>query len=254
MKIKKLLQLAIVAILLFTSFAVTGQAHAVAQCSASVVVQWGDTLSGIASYCGTTVDALLLANPGIGWWLYAGQILNIPSSSATPLPPITGSTYVVQPGDTLQKIATRAGTTINGLLAVNPQITNINLIYVGQVIKLPSGGSTPPPVITPTPPTPSTPPTWQPGTLAYSPLRITYKHGMYIRTAPNGVVIASAQKNDILYYRPGSDVADAKGRIWVEVKLYPPTQGYATGWMMVRDQLGTYFTRPRFRIMYTMTK
>jgi hypothetical protein len=76
---------------------------------------------------------------------------------------------------------------------------------------------------------------------------VTYEHGLYIRNEPNGKIIASAPYQDTLYYRPGSDVSDAKGWIWLEVRLYPPTQGYVTGWILVRDQYGTFFTKPRFR-------
>ncbi len=247
MDMKKLLQLTMVAILLFASFAVTGHALAITQCSATVVVQWGDTLSGIAAYCGTTVEAIRAANPGLGWWLYAGQTLNIPvGTSATPPAPISGDTYVVQAGDTLKIIAARAGTTLEALLAVNPQITNINLIYVGQVIKLPARGSTTP-TATPTAVVTPTATARPPVVLAYVPLTIDYKYGMYIRNAPNGKIIASALDEGTLYYRPGSDISDAKGRIWVEVRLYPPTQGYVTGWLLVRDQYGTFFTRPHFR-------
>lgn len=46
-------------------------------------------------------------------------------------------TYVVQKGDTLSGIASRFGITLSQLLALNPQITNPNLIYPGQVINVP---------------------------------------------------------------------------------------------------------------------
>ena len=244
MNTKKLFQLLIATAFLFTSFAVTGRAQAISQCSASVIVQWGDTLSGVAAYCGTTMEAIRAANPGLGWWLYAGQVLNIPSGYSTSQPPIAGSTYVVQPGDTLKIIAARAGITIEGILAANPQITNRNLIYIGQVLTLPAN-TPPPPPATGTPP-PARPP-FQPLALAYVPLKVTYKYGLYIRSEPNGKIIASAPYQDTLYYRPGSDVSDAKGWIWLEVRLYPPTQGYVTGWILVRDQYGAFFTKPRFR-------
>lgn len=46
------------------------------------------------------------------------------------------STYVVVSGDTLSRIASRFGLTLAQLLALNPQITNPNLIQVGQVINV----------------------------------------------------------------------------------------------------------------------
>lgn len=45
------------------------------------------------------------------------------------------ATYTVQKGDTLSKIAKANGTTVEALAKLN-NITNVNLIYVGQVLKL----------------------------------------------------------------------------------------------------------------------
>jgi lysozyme len=59
-------------------------------------------------------------------------------------PPASGKTYTVQSGDTLSAIAAKFGVTLQALEQANPQITNPNLIYVGQVINIPSGGSAPP--------------------------------------------------------------------------------------------------------------
>lgn len=47
------------------------------------------------------------------------------------------NTYVVQKDDNLTKIAKKHNTTVNELVRLN-NITNKNLIYVGQVLKLPS--------------------------------------------------------------------------------------------------------------------
>lgn len=114
-------------------------------CSSYVTVQWGDTLSGLAAYCGTTVDAIRAANPGLGWWVYAGQVLYIPGGSYTPPSypsyPSYGGTYVVQWGDTLAKIASWHGVTVNALLAANPHIWSPSLIYAGQVINIPAAPS-----------------------------------------------------------------------------------------------------------------
>ncbi|MEW6650512.1 MAG: LysM peptidoglycan-binding domain-containing protein [Chloroflexota bacterium] len=49
-----------------------------------------------------------------------------------------GSTYTVQRGDHLAKIARLCSVTVSDLLAANPNIKNRNLIYPGQVIKIPS--------------------------------------------------------------------------------------------------------------------
>ena len=44
--------------------------------------------------------------------------------------------YVVEPGDTLSGIAVKFGTTVKKLLALNPRITNADLIYAGEAIRI----------------------------------------------------------------------------------------------------------------------
>ncbi|ULT56614.1 LysM peptidoglycan-binding domain-containing protein [Neobacillus drentensis] len=53
------------------------------------------------------------------------------------------STYTVQPGDTLSKIAARFGATVKDLVKLN-NIENPNLIYVGQILRLPDNHSSGP--------------------------------------------------------------------------------------------------------------
>lgn len=48
-------------------------------------------------------------------------------------------TYVVQPGDTLDKIAQKFNSSVDAILSANPQITNPNLIFPGQTIIVPTG-------------------------------------------------------------------------------------------------------------------
>jgi peptidoglycan DL-endopeptidase LytE len=64
-----------------------------------------------------------------------------PTPPTTP-PPASGQTYYVKKGDTLRSIAAKFNTTVDAILKVNTNITNQNLIYVGQAIKLPAGLST----------------------------------------------------------------------------------------------------------------
>jgi LysM repeat protein len=241
MNTKKLTQLIVITALLVTSFVSTGSALAWSQCPTYITVQAGDTLSGVAALCNTTVDAIRAVNPGLGWWLYTGQVINIPTGS-TPSYPQTGGTYVVQTGDTLGKIAARGKTSVNAILAFNPQISNASLIYAGQVINLPAGvtlePSKPP---KPTPP-PSTPP---PSNNGWDKLKIVYEKGMYVRTGPDGKIISSALYKDVLWYDTNSVYVDGKWRVWVIVKLIKPTKDYTTGWLMIRDQYGTYFVSPQ---------
>ena len=245
MPAKRIFQLLVVLAILVASFASTGSASAWSGCASYITVQWGDTLSGIAVTCGTTIAAIQAANPGLGWWVYAGQVLCIPTgyASAPVSYPTYGSTYVVQRGDTLGKIAARIGVSWRDILAVNPQIWNPSLIYTGQVINLPAGVSVPSPVYDPLPhPKPDYPPL---PVDSLSTLKINYKHGLYVRSEPGGAIIASALNKTTWYYKTNSIIMDSHWKVWAEVKLYPPVKGYATGWILVKDQLGTYFTDPQ---------
>jgi len=225
---KRAFQIVLVFVLLAASFASVGSVSAGSNCNSYITVQWGDTLSGIALFCGTSVEAIRGANPGLGWWLYAGQTLYIPTGY-TPAPQ-TYSTYVVRWGDTLKKIASYYGVSVHAILAVNPQITNASLIYAGQTINLPVSAPPPPPA-----PPPST---------SYSTVKINYKYGLFIRNAPSGKIIASAENKTVWKYNQSSLSVDGNGKVWVEIKLSPPINGCDTGWILVKDQLGNHFTDP----------
>jgi len=113
------------------------------------IVARGDTVKGLAARFGSTVDSILASNPAITNvnLIYEGQRLTIyvavpGTPPPTTPPPASGQTYYAQRGDTLRKIASRFSITVNEILKVNPQITNPNLIYVGQAITIPAGAST----------------------------------------------------------------------------------------------------------------
>ncbi|WP_214795997.1 MULTISPECIES: LysM peptidoglycan-binding domain-containing protein [unclassified Exiguobacterium] len=110
-------------------------------------VKSGDTLYSIARTYGVTVSALAAANNITNYSLiYVGQVLIIPGTTVTP-PPTTTVKYTVKSGDTLYKIATMYNTTVAKIAAAN-NITNINLISVGQVLIIPGTTVTPPPTTT----------------------------------------------------------------------------------------------------------
>ena len=92
------------------------------------IVQYGETLSSIATQYGTTYQALAslngLSNPNM---IYAGQVLKL-SGVASAI-----RTYSVQYGDNLSLIATKLGTTYQALAQHNG-LSNPNLIYPGQVL------------------------------------------------------------------------------------------------------------------------
>lgn len=50
-----------------------------------------------------------------------------------------GSTYVVQRGDWLAKIARKCGVSLSDLIAANPRVRYYNYIYPGQVLNVPGG-------------------------------------------------------------------------------------------------------------------
>lgn len=102
------------------------------------IVQPGENLFRISLRYGTTVDAIAKANNIVNpWFIYVGQELKIPTGGGG-MPPSGpgGKTYVVQPGDTLYSIAVRHNTTVQALVVAN-NLSNPNLIYVGQTLKVP---------------------------------------------------------------------------------------------------------------------
>ncbi len=84
MNTKKFVQLFVVMMIVLAAFVNVGSAFAwggYGGCGGRYYVHWGDTLSGLARQCGTSTDAIRAANPGLGWWLYAGQVIYLPSYS-----------------------------------------------------------------------------------------------------------------------------------------------------------------------------
>ena len=92
------------------------------------VVQYGETLSSIATKYRTTYQALAslngLSNPNM---IYAGQVLKVNEKVSTT------RTYTVRSGEALSSIASRLGTTYQALAQRNG-LSNPNFIYPGQVL------------------------------------------------------------------------------------------------------------------------
>lgn len=107
-----------------------------------ITIQWGDTLSQLALKYNTTVAELVrlnnIANPNL---IYAGATLIVPTKETMPddnQSSISGQIiYIVKRGDTLSEIALRYGTTVAAIAKLN-NIRNVNLIYVGQRLIIPS--------------------------------------------------------------------------------------------------------------------
>jgi LysM repeat protein len=238
MKTKRMLQWVVVVAILVSSFTSTGSALAWYNCASYITVQWGDTLSGLAAYCGTTVDAIRAANPGLGWWVYAGQVLYIPTGyNYYPDYAVnyssTGGTYTIRWGDTLGKIAASRGVSLSALLAANPQIWNASWIYAGQVINLPGTVYVPPPYV----PTPVVAPPAQAPSFD-GLLTVIAAKGVNIRNQPNydgKILLADDYTKGVSYYYRTNSVTkdDAHRRTWVEVVISQSANGYTTGWLPV---------------------
>lgn len=99
-------------------------------------VVYGDTLSEIASKYGVTTSVLAslngITNPNL---IYVGQVLKIPINSNDTTTSGDIKLYTVVSGDTLSGIAAKFGTTTVSIASLN-KIPNINLIYVGQVLRI----------------------------------------------------------------------------------------------------------------------
>jgi len=104
----------------------------------------GDTLNKIAKRNGLTLNELLALNPQIKNpnMIYVGQIITLGTTTRevnekeTKAPVTSTKEYIVVKGDSLSRIARRNNISLKELIAKNPQITNINMIYIGQKINL----------------------------------------------------------------------------------------------------------------------
>jgi LysM repeat protein len=136
---KILAQASILILCLLAFFGTPASVQAGGVCGGMYYAEAGDTFETIAQRCGTTVSAIAAANPGVSKWLTTGQALFVPGPdyycNCPPANPLR--TYTVQHGDTFALIASRFRVSIYELWAVNPQIPDINVLYVGQVLYLP---------------------------------------------------------------------------------------------------------------------
>lgn len=104
-------------------------------------VQPGERLFSIARLYNVNPYAIAQLNAiPAPYLIYPGQKLKIPGSgSVPPVPapaPSGNATYIVLPGDNLFRIALKCGKSMQAIAAANG-ISNYNLIYPGQVLKIP---------------------------------------------------------------------------------------------------------------------
>ncbi|MBM3128820.1 MAG: LysM peptidoglycan-binding domain-containing protein [Chloroflexi bacterium] len=113
------------------------------------IVQPGDTLFALATRFRTTVTAIKQLNKlGESDLIQVGQKLLIPPAAA----PTTITRHVVQPDETLYRIALRYGTTVRALAQLN-DLAHPNLIAPGQALAIPPNADVIKPGILIDPPT-----------------------------------------------------------------------------------------------------
>jgi len=121
--------------------ALTPHASAAPPLDSSVIhiVRPGETLFSIARYYGVDMWAIARANSILNPnYIYVGQRLVIPTGGTT------GFVHVVQPGETLTRIAIRYGVSVWAIANANG-IYNPNHIWVGQRLLIPGTDSYSPP-------------------------------------------------------------------------------------------------------------
>jgi LysM repeat protein len=101
-------------------------------------VKQGDRLFSIGRMFGVNPYSIAQANNILPpYIIYPGQVLNIPGTSGGTVTPVPGGrTHVVVAGDNLFRISLRYGTTVQAIAAAN-NISNVNLIFVGQTLRIP---------------------------------------------------------------------------------------------------------------------
>lgn len=101
--------------------------------AASYTVKSGDVLWKIAYDNKTSVSQVRAWNGLSSDMIYPGQVLKVSADSSS-------AKYSVKTGDTLYIISQKYSTSVAKLIELNPQLSNPNMLYVGQVINVPSSG------------------------------------------------------------------------------------------------------------------
>lgn len=104
-----------------------------------IVQSWEtwQSIDAIASRFKVTEEQIIKANPVLqSVPVYPGMILEIPDRPATGLPAGGYLEYVVQPDDSLYRIANMFKLDLSRVIAQNPQIENPYVIWPGQIVYL----------------------------------------------------------------------------------------------------------------------
>jgi len=139
------LRLSITALILL----LTGLAQAQRPAAATHIVKPGESLGKIADAYGVSLRELQAENNIWNWLIYAGQELAIPAGASPPevqdFPTASnetsGITHTVLFGESLSTIASAYGVSLSELRTLNDVWTSV--IYVGQVLDIPTGATPP---------------------------------------------------------------------------------------------------------------
>lgn len=100
------------------------------------VIQPGETFFALSRRFGTTVSALISANPLVDPNnLQIGLAICVPRQPAFPPCP-EGNFYTIRPGDTFFSLARRFNVSLDDLLEANPGV-DPDRLFVGQVVCIP---------------------------------------------------------------------------------------------------------------------
>ncbi|CAG9606392.1 LysM peptidoglycan-binding domain-containing protein [Pseudoneobacillus rhizosphaerae] len=123
--------------ILATGFSSQASAHEL-----TYKVNSGDTLWKISTSNQLTVQELMQYNNLTSSSIYVGQELSLLAPHTHEIEPQMSTTiYTIKSGDSLSLIAKNYNTTVNELKSIN-NLTS-DMIYVGQVLKVPNGTTTP---------------------------------------------------------------------------------------------------------------
>ncbi|WNB93774.1 LysM peptidoglycan-binding domain-containing protein [Bacillus sp. NEB1478] len=131
-----------IASLCISAFLMMGTA---AYASTPYTVKNGDSIYNIAQQHNVSPKTIQGMNLLTCSTIYPGQTVYVPSSSKS---------YTVKSGETLFKIASASNVSLWAMQKINPQLKQINLVYPGQILDVPTASApktTPLPQSTPAP-------------------------------------------------------------------------------------------------------
>ncbi|TET52757.1 MAG: LysM peptidoglycan-binding domain-containing protein, partial [Anaerolineales bacterium] len=197
------------------------------------------TLTGIATYYGTTVEAILAENPGVApGFLQVGQVLKIPVEPPTPQATVTIDpdaptptppdfiVHVVESGETLAAIAERYDVSISLIRAANDLIPGEDTLFPNQSLVIPMGT-----------PIPTATPTVDPGA---TPTPIPLYPAPALLYPRDGAVFEGPDESIVLQWTSVALLADDE---WYSLQLFSPNGGTisetvrtrATSWRVPDD-------------------